>query len=405
MEIVDQLLYSSSEAERVVSLWSMEGKESSSVSSLLVNADVLDLTIGGGDADSLSLAVLSVGGVLTLLAGRDKAASKAGKTVRVTTAQGGIRKVMAMGMVMGEVNIAYGEGMDMVMEQLDIENLKKDTCLVRDKVVTKPGQTRGVTDVVTPKTNGQVVFLAPGSSLSTGKGKRKSEKADDDSLPVEERISLLSTQPNTITSSLTPRTDTLAQLLAQGLHSNDTLILDSVLARADVELVDNTVKRIPAEAVVPLVTVLQKHIEGRGIVNASYSKWLKAVLTIHTGYLVSLPDCQEFISPLFALLERRTQHSSQVLQLKGKLDLLTRQVRDRQGDTVVDTEKQALLVYQDESSDELEDVIDDLLVPGSDTDDDWEEKEDDEMEGGEESDDSIEIVQEKNDDDMTSDSD
>ena len=62
-------------------------------------------------------------------------------------------------------------------------------------------------------------------------------------------------------------------------------------------------------------------------------------------------------------------------------------------------------VYQDESSDELEDVIDDLLVPGSDTDDDWEEKEDDEMEGGEESDDSIEIVQEKNDDDMTSDSD
>ena len=60
-------------------------------------------------------------------------------------------------------------------------------------------------------------------------------------------------------------------------------------------------------------------------------------------YLVSLPDCQEFLSPLFALLERRTKHSTQVLQLKGKLDLLTRQVRGRQGDTVVDTEKQALL--------------------------------------------------------------
>ena len=40
----------------------------------------------------------------------------------------------------------------------------------------------------------------------------------------------------------------------------------------------------------------------------------------------------------------------------------------------------------------MEDVIDDLLVPGSDTDDDWEEKEDDEMKGGEESDDSVEIV-------------
>ena len=63
-------------------------------------------------------------------------------------------------------------------------------------------------------------------------------------------------------------------------------------------------------------------------------------------------------------------------------------------------------VYQDESSDELEDVIDDLLVPGSDTDDDWEEKEDDEMKGGEESDDSVEIVNGENDDhDMDSESD
>jgi len=404
MEIVDNLLYSSSEAERVVSVWSMEGKETSSVSSLLVNADVLDLTIVGGDADSPSLAVLSVGGGLTMLAGRDKAASKAGKTVRVTTAQGGIRKVMAVGMVMGEVNIAYGEGMDMFMEQLDIENLDKDTCLVRDKVVTKPGQTRGVTDVVNPKTDGQVVFLAPGSSLSTGKGKRKSGKADDDSLPVEERISLLSTQPSTTTSSLTPRTDTLAQLLAQGLHSNDTRILDSVLDRADVELIDNTVKRIPAEAVVPLVTVLQKYIKGRGMVNASHSKWLKAVLTIHTGYLVSVPECQDLLTPLYALLETRTQHYNQVLQLRGKLELLTMQTMDRQGETVVDTEKQALIVYQDESSDELEDAIDDLLVPGSDTDDDWEEKEDDEMEGGE-SEGSIEIVYGKDNNAMESDSD
>ena len=63
-----------------------------------------------------------------------------------------------------------------------------------------------------------------------------------------------------------------------------------------------------------------------------------------------------------------------------------------------------LSVYQDESSDELEDVIDDLLVPGSETDeDDWEEKDDEEeMEGGE-SDDSIEIVNGE-DQDMESDS-
>jgi len=49
---------------------------------------------------------------------------------------------------------------------------------------------------------------------------------------------------------------TLAQFLAQGLHSNDTRILDSVLDRADLELIENTVKRILAEAGVPLVSLL-----------------------------------------------------------------------------------------------------------------------------------------------------
>ena len=40
--------------------------------------------------------------------------------------------------------------------------------------------------------------------------------------------------------------------------------------------------------------------------------------------------------------------------------------------------KEALLVYQDDSSDEMEDVMNDLLVPASDTDDDFDEEDGDE---------------------------
>ena len=57
-----------------------------------------------------------------------------------------------------------------------------------------------------------------------------------------------------------------AQLLAQGLHSNDTPVLDSVLDRPDLELINNTVKRIPSEAIVSLVSLLQKYIKWRGMV-------------------------------------------------------------------------------------------------------------------------------------------
>ena len=49
------------------------------------------------------------------------------------------------------------------------------------------------------------------------------------------------------------------------------------------------------------------------LVNASISKWLKAVLP-YLGYLVSVPECQELLTPLYALLDTRTQHYNQVLQ-------------------------------------------------------------------------------------------
>ena len=46
------------------------------------------------------------------------------------------------------------------------------------------------------------------------------------------------------TVGVTPSSQTMAQLLAQSLHSYDTHILDSLLDRADVKLIDNTVKGI-----------------------------------------------------------------------------------------------------------------------------------------------------------------
>ena len=77
------------------------------------------------------------------------------------------------------------------MEQLALSDLSQSTCLVRENTVTKSGQTGSVSDLVTPRTDGQVVFLAPGASLSIGQGKkegkRKAEKEEEDSLPMEVR--------------------------------------------------------------------------------------------------------------------------------------------------------------------------------------------------------------------------
>ena len=47
----------------------------------------------------------------------------------------------------------------------------------------------------------------------------------------------------------------------QGLHNGDRKILDSVLDRADEDLIAKTVGRLPVEAVVPLVEELQHYIK------------------------------------------------------------------------------------------------------------------------------------------------
>ena len=58
-----------------------------------------------------------------------------------------------------------------------------------------------------------------------------------------------------------PRTDSMVQLLLQGLHNKDRKILDSVLDRADEELIENTVKKLPVEFVIPLIRELQHYIK------------------------------------------------------------------------------------------------------------------------------------------------
>ena len=121
---------------------------------------------------------------------------------------------------------------------------------------------------------------------------------------------------------------------------------------------------------------------------------------------MSLADSHHVLSSLHSLLGPRTKHFATTQQLAGKLEMLDKQIKEKNRSETSDAKQEkSLLSYQDDSSDELEDVIDDLLVPGSDTDDDWEE-EDNYDEKNNESDDSIEVVEDhhetENDNDIKS---
>jgi len=427
MRIESGLLVSSAEDDRTMSVWSLEAdKLNTSLVSLSVNEAVKDFDVISFIGE-MNVGVVTREGKLYTFRfpeNREKKSKKPlvpSNSVIVTSNKeetGRVEPIAILGAKWElreelELNIAHGTVLRPVVERLVLSELSQSHCLVRESSVLKVDNQQGdFTKTITPKTEGDVVFLAPGVTqpVGTGKlGKRKqSKETKDDSLPMEDRLALLSTA-TTEGVNTPPRADSLAQLLAQGLHGNDSRILSSVLDRTDSQLIDNTVRRMPVEAIVPLVTILMRYIKGRGMVHSSHAKWLRSVLTLHTGYLVSVPDCQDLLTPVYALLEARTSHYSQVLQLRGKLELLTKQTEEKV-ETEVDTNKDALLVYQDESSDELEDVIDDLLVPGSETDDNWEDDDDEgndeDMEEDNSDSDCVEIVNgDDNEEEMESDND
>jgi len=249
--------------------------------------------------------------------------------------------------------------------------------------------------------NSRETATATSSSSSGGGTKRKnSEGGKTEAMSVADRIKLLSHDQNQ--KSTPPRTDSVLQLLLQGLNSKDKRILESVLERADEELINDTVKRLPLEAVLPLLETLHHYIQGKTPLVFSHGKWLKAVLHYHTSHIMSSPECEEILSSMNTIIEARTRNYNKILQLRGKLEMIVKQVNTQDEEDHFQAEmsqprKEALLVYHDDSSDELNDRLDEMLLPASDTDnDDWDTNEAAEAESSD--DDNAEDVVEVEDD-------
>ena len=127
---------------------------------------------------------------------------------------------------------------------------------------------------------------------------------------------------------------------------------------------------------------------------------MKAILRHHTSYMMSSPHCEDILASVYAMIEAKTRNYNKILQLRGKLDMMVQQV-SAQPESLEEsvTNKEALLIYHDDSSDELNDKLDEMLMPASDTDnDDWNDEGDDES-SEEEDRDVVEVEDDMDDDD------
>ncbi|KAI0719129.1 NUC189-domain-containing protein [Cerioporus squamosus] len=135
----------------------------------------------------------------------------------------------------------------------------------------------------------------------------------------------------------------LTRTLIQALHSSDTRLLETCLVHSDATLIRNTVRRLPPQLAVPLVTACVERLSrgargnnmkgggggassqrGTALIN-----WVKAVLTTHSGHLMTMPDLVARLSGLHATLTQRLTLQESLLSLSGRLDMVISQIEMR----------------------------------------------------------------------------
>ncbi|KAJ4485523.1 WD40-repeat-containing domain protein [Lentinula aciculospora] len=216
-----------------------------------------------------------------------------------------------------EVSAAVGTGVDLGQDEnldsLDIQNVEGHL----DVDVAELSLGQRLTAV-------SGADLLPGDSDSEPSSTRKQKSKDQDGLSVVPAASLTRT-------------------LIQALHSSDSKLMETCLAHSETTLIRNTVRRLPPQLAVPLITACVERL-GRGARagnmkggggGASSQRgtgliiWVKTALSIHSGHLMTMPDLVTRLSGLHSTLTSRLTLQDSLLSLSGRLDMVLSQIEMR----------------------------------------------------------------------------
>lgn len=170
-----------------------------------------------------------------------------------------------------------------------------------------------------------------------------------------------------------PPASSLQQMLIQALHSNDSQLLEACLTHSNRELIRNTVRRLPTTWVIPFLQQIVDKFQERPNRGKALLEWIKAVLLIHTAYLMTVsvntstcslnrsqsnvmlyqvPDLVGKLSNFYKALDARLGVFQKLLGLHGRLDLLMSQIDMRAHYAQEDTSNEPISVYVEEDDEE-----------------------------------------------------
>eukprot|EP00466_Bigelowiella_natans_P003437 jgi/Bigna1/73167/fgenesh1_pg.23_\ len=130
-----------------------------------------------------------------------------------------------------------------------------------------------------------------------------------------------SQQQPAASATAAPVSGSLKAVLEQGLVSNDKSLLEYCFENRDSESIRNTVRKIDAKYVLPLLKALGTRFQTRPQ-RKHLVKWIKHTLQSHTGYLLTVPNLVSQLQAITSNFEKRLEMFPKLLQLYGRLEVL-----------------------------------------------------------------------------------
>ncbi|KAG2184959.1 hypothetical protein INT43_000872 [Umbelopsis isabellina] len=221
-----------------------------------------------------------------------------------------------------------------------------------------------------------------------------SEDGDENEQSIEQKLSVLAVdesaegaddkdvQNRKQKKHQPPPASSLQQMLVQALHSNDTQLLEACLTHSNPEIIRNTVRRLPTAWVIPFLQQIVDKFQERPNRGKVLLEWIKAILLIHTAYLMTVPDLVGKLSNFYMALDARLGVFQKLLGLHGRLDLVMSQIDMRSHYAQEDTTNEPINVYveeddEDEDEDDMAGEEDEDMMEYDEDDSDEDEDEDD----------------------------
>ncbi|KAF9362209.1 WD repeat-containing protein 43 [Mortierella sp. NVP85] len=414
----DKFLASTAEQDRFINLWdcSRENQQEGNLTALTLDNTVSHVDISSNNA-VLAISEEGTAGIwqnAQNTSGSSSGGAKASKKKRYTTrpCDCSVKVVSSRGektlipllagvfTQQGQMMLARGSTIKPIFEKIEFQNedgslKEKDLVLTRAPVTgflmdesaqvaenvkaTKKAYDESAVTVV-----GSADFALAAPSLGDKEGD-ESEGEDADELEgrtMEEKLQDLAVEESSHPTSKkskpsasknkysTPKANSLQQMLIQALHSNDLQLLEACLTFNNVEVIRNTVRRLPTTYVVPFLTQVIHKFQQKPNRGEALLEWIKAVLLIHTAYLMTVPDLVKKLSNFYQTLDARVSVFQKLLNLHGRLDLVMSQIEMRQQYEAEDTTNVAATIYvEDDDDDDVEEDLD-LDMEDDDEDDD-----------------------------------